>query len=410
MEGILTMSHKEADRLKIIAQVESRSMTIEEASELLEVSKRQMFRLLKKVREEGSRGVIHKLRGKSSNRGYPKELKKKVIGIYRKSYYDYGPTLFLEELIKSHKISLSRETIRQWLRENAITTSMRKKRPHRKKRQRRTSFGSLVQFDGSIHDWFEGRGPECCLLVCVDDATGRVHLRFSQSENTQDAMLTMWEYVKLYGIPRSIYTDRGGVYREEAGHLTDFGRAMKELGVELIFARSPQAKGRVERFNRTLQDRLVKALRQKGINNIAQANRFLQKSFIKSFNDKFSVNPEVPDGHRPIDGLDLKNIFCYKTQRQVRNDYTINLSGSYIQLLKSEAPLPRPKQSVTVCKWLNGEVHIYFNHQELKFTLLKEKPKKKGYKIHHIPKDHPWRRANEKMKLDKQRNYLLAQL
>lgn len=365
---------------------------------------------MKKVREEGSRGVIHKLRGKSSNQGYPLELKKKVIGIYRKSYSDNGPTLFLKELRKSHKISLSRETIWQWLRQESITISLRKKRPHGKKRQRRTSSGSLVQFDGSIRDWFEGRGPECCFLVCVDDATGRVHLRFSESENTQDAMLTMWEYVKLYGIPRSIYTDRGGVYREEAGHLTDFGRARRELGMELIFARSPQAKGRVERFNRTLQDRLVKALRQKGINNIAQANRFLQRSFMKSFDDRFSVNPEVPDGHRPIEGFDLKNIFCYKTQRQVRNDYTISLSGSYIQLLKSEAPLPRPKQNVTMCKWRNGGIHIYFNHQELKYIPLKKKPKKKGYKINHIPKDHPWRRANEKMKLDRQRNYLMAHM
>lgn len=409
MEGILMMSRKELDRLKIFQQLEEKTITVSEASEMLHVSERQVYRIEKKLKEEGVKGIIHKLRGRSSNRGYPRELKKKVIGIYRKNYSDYGPTLFSEELLKGYRISLDHETLRRWMRQEAITTALRKKRPHRKKRQRRTSSGSLLQFDGSIHDWFEGRAPECCLLVCVDDATGRVHLRFSESENTQDVMLTMWEYLKLYGIPESIYTDRGSVYYSE-GVLTDFGRAMKELGAELIFARSPQAKGRVERFNRTLQDRLVKALRQKGINNMAQANRFLQKSFTKSFNEKFSVSMEVPDSHRPIEGLDLKNIFCYKTQRQVRNDYTINLSGGYIQLLKSEVPLPRPKQSVTVCKWLNGELHIYFNHQELKYTPLNEKPKKKGYKLHHVPKDHPWRKANEKMKLDRQRNYLLAQL
>jgi transposase len=268
MEGILTMSQKEADRYKIVSQVEDKLITLVKASEILGISQRQIYRIKSRIKESGAKGVIHKLRGKPSNRGYPKELKEKVITIYRKNYSDYGPTLYSEMLIKYHNISVDHETIRKWLRSEAITTSMRKKRPHRKKRQRRSSFGELLQFDGSFHDWFEGRGAECCLLNCVDDATGRVYLRFALSENTADAMLTMWEYVKKYGIPRSIYTDRGSVYHAE-GKLTDFGRAMKELKVELIFAKSPQAKGRVKRCNRTLQDRLVKALRREGISNIA---------------------------------------------------------------------------------------------------------------------------------------------
>lgn len=295
------------------------------------------------------------------------------------------------------------------MRAEAITTSMRKKRPHRKRRERRSCFGAMLQFDGSHHDWFEGRGAECCLINCVDDSTGKIYLRFALSENTQDVLLTLWEYVNKYGIPRSIYTDRHSVYKAD-GKLTDFGRAMKELNIETIYANSPQAKGRVERTNRTLQDRLVKALRREAISNIADANKYVHEQFISEYDSRFAVNLEVPDAHRAADGYDLKNIFCYKTSRQVRNDYTINLAGEYIQLLKGSSPLPIPKQNVTICKWLNGEMHIYFNRQEIKFTQLDNKPGKKGYKIHHLPEDHPWRRMNQKISDDKQRNFFAAVL
>jgi transposase len=409
MEGILTMSSKEVDRIKIVSQIENKAMTISEAAELLCLSERQLYRIIKKVKEEGSKGVIHKLRGKTPNRGYPKKLKKKIIEIYRKQYWDYGPTLFSEMLVKHHSISINDETLRLWLRAEAITTSIRKKRPHRKKRERKSCFGEMIQFDGSHHDWFEGRGPECCLLNCVDDATGTEYIKFGISENTEDAMQTVWEYINKYGIPRSIYTDRGSVYYAE-DKLTDFGRAMKELGIQMIFAKSAPAKGRVERSNKTFQDRLVKALRRKGISTIAEANKFLRKSFIEEYNSKFAVNPEARDVHRSADGYKLHEIFCYKTQRQVRNDYTINLSGGYVQLLKGKSPLPRPKQFVTVSKWFNGQIHIYFNDQEINFLQLNGKPEKTGYKIRHAPKDHPWRKMNQKLRDDKRRTFLRAVL
>jgi hypothetical protein len=409
MEGILTMSGKEADRMKIIGQIETKVLTVAEGSELMGISPRQTYRVLRKIKEEGTKGIIHKLRGKKSNRGYPEALKKEVIKIYKANYSDYGPTLFSEELLKGHQISVDHETLRKWMRAEAITTSMRKKRPHRKRRERRSCFGAMLQFDGSHHDWFEGRGAECCLINCVDDSTGKIYLRFAVSENTQDVLLTLWEYVNKYGIPRSIYTDKHSVYKAD-GKLTDFGRAMKELNIETIYANSPQAKGRVERSNRTLQDRLVKALRREAISNIADANKYVHEQFINEYDSRFAVNLEVPDAHRVATGYDLKNIFCYKTSRQVRNDYTINLAGGYIQLLKGCSPLPTPKQNVTICKWLNGEMHIYFNRQEIKFTQLENKPGKKGYKIHHLPKDHPWRRMNQKISDDKQRNFFAAVL
>ncbi len=208
MEGLLTMSQSEVDKLGIITQIQKKKMTVAESASILNLSERQVFRLMRRVREEGSKGIIHKLRGKNSNRGYPEKVKQKVIGIYKKHYPDYGPTLFSEELLKNYSISSDHETIRRWLRQSSITTSMRKKRPHRRRRERRSANGEMIQFDGSHHDWFEGRGAECCLYVCVDDATGKVHLRFGRTENTADAMLTMWEYIKQNGIARSIYLDR----------------------------------------------------------------------------------------------------------------------------------------------------------------------------------------------------------
>jgi hypothetical protein len=405
MEGILTMSQREADRLQLLQQTEKGKITVSETSELLGISERQTYRLLKRIKENGIKGIIHRLRGRKSNRGYPDKLKEEVIVLYRKQYSDYGPTLFSEMLTEYHNLSIDHDTIRKWLRDKAITTSLRKKRPHRQRRERRSCFGELLQFDGSDHDWFEGRGAKCCLINSVDDATGKVHIRFAISENTQDTMLTMWDYVNLYGIPRSLYTDRDSVYHAE-GVLTDFGRAMKELNVQMIFARSPQAKGRVERFNRTLQDRLLKALRREGISNISEANKYVNEVFIEKFNERFSINPELPDVHRTTEGYDLKTIFCYKTNRQVRNDYTINLNGGYVQLLAGGSPMPRPRQDVTVAKWLDATMHIYFNDQELNFRVLKGKPSKKGYKTIKSTINHPWRRYNQKIKEDKQRNYI----
>ena len=248
-----------------------------------------------------------------------------------------------------------------------------------------------------------------CFLVNSNNLFAELEnffLKFAISENTQDVLQSMWEYVKANGIPRSIYTDRASVYYAE-GKLTDFGRAMKELGVELIFAKSPQAKGRVERSNRTLQDRLIKALRREGISNIAEANNFLQKKFIKGFNKRFAIEQKAANVHRSAKEYKLQEVFCFKTNRQVRNDYTINLSGGYIQLLKGASPLPRPKQDITVSKFFNGEIHIYFNGQELNFTELDSKPGKKGYRIIKPPKDHPFRKMNQRLREDRRRRYLI---
>jgi len=387
---------EEIKKINIIEQLRKEQITIEECCEILKLSKRQIYRIKKKYEKGGTISIIHGLKGKRSNNSYSPEKRKEIISIYRTEYNDYGPTLFSEKLLKNHNMDVSHETLRLWLRENSITTSMRKKRPHRKKRERRTSFGELLQFDGSIHDWFEGRGAKCCLFQAIDDATSIVYIQFGVSENSSDAMQVMYDYVRLYGVPRSIYTDYGSVYAGEET-LTDFSRAMKELGCRSIFANSPQAKGRVERGNRTLQDRLVKALREKGISNIGEANKYLIDEFIEEYNERFALKTEAPNSHYPVGDVDLRNIFCYKTTRQVRNDYTITLNAIYIQLLTGESPLPLPRKEVQISKWLDDSLHIYYNGKELTYKILNSKPKSIHKTVRKPKSDHPWKTMNKNM-------------
>jgi len=393
MEGLLTMNTKERERLKIIDQIIGRKISVKEGSEIIEISERQMYRIKNRYIKEGEEGLIHKLRGKNSNRGYRKEQKQAVIKLYRKEYNDYGPTLFSEMLLEYHGIKIDHETIRLWLRQSAITTSMRKKRPHRKKRERRSAMGELVQFDGSPHDWFEGRGPNCCLLHAIDDASGRIYMRFATSENTAECLLTLKKYCQKYGIPNSLYTDHGTVFYADK-KLTDVGLAMEKLKVKMIFANSPQAKGRVERGNRTHQDRLVKELRKKKISTIAEANKYLEEKYLDKHNERFSISDDLADVHRPIEGYDLNNIFCYQTERQVKNDYTITLGATYIQLERSITPLPLPKRYVTVRRWLDDSLHIFYKEQELCFSVLKNKPQIKTDVVRKPKPDHPWKKWN----------------
>jgi transposase len=393
MEGLLTMNSKERERLKIMDQIIEGKLSTLEAAEILKISTRQMYRIKKRYNNEGEKGLLHKLRGKSSNRGYSKKQKQAVIKLYRKEYSDYGPTLFSEMFLEYHGQKIDHETIRLWLRESAITTSMRKKRPHRKKRQRRTAIGELIQFDGSPHDWFEGRGPVCCLLHVIDDASGRIYLRFAASENTAECLLTLKKYCQKYGIPKSIYTDHGSVFYADE-KLTDVGLAMEKLKVEMIFANSPQAKGRVERGNRTQQDRLVKELRKKNISTIAEANKYLEEKYLDKHNNRFSMCDDLADVHRSIEGNDLNNIFCYQTERQVKNDYTITLGARYIQLERNGTPLPLPKRYVTVRRWLDDSLHIFYKVQELSFSILTDKPKIKTNVVRKPKEDHPWKKWN----------------
>jgi hypothetical protein len=393
------MSTRELDRLKLITQIREGRLTVVAASTMLDLSERHLYRILHRYAIEGERALIHGLRGKTSNRGYSKELQKTVVDLYWKEYRDYGPTLFTEMLLEYHSIKIDHDTARRWLNANGGSNVQRKRRPHRTRRERRAAIGEMIQFDGSPHDWFEGRGPACCMLQAIDDATNRVFLRMVPSENAADVMLTIWAYCERYGIPRTMYIDKSGIFRTSEGQLTDTGRAVTSLGITLIFADSPQAKGRVERGNRTHQDRLIKAFRRAGISTIADGNLFLDRIYLDEHNQKFALpGTELPDVHRPLpQGINLANVFCFQTRRQVHNDYTISLEGRCIQLDCSAegTPIPPPRQYVVVRRWLKDDsLRIFWNEEELAFTILKSKPKRSRPLPRKAPAaHHPWRRS-----------------
>jgi hypothetical protein len=249
-----------------------------------------------------------------------------------------------------------------------------------------------VQFDGSLHDWFEGRGPTCTLLVVIDDASSRVFMRFARSENARDVMDTMKRYVQRYGIPGAIYTDGGSVYYDARGKPTDFALAMQDLDIQMIHAHSPQAKGRVERSNRTQQDRLIKALRQAGISTIEQANQLLEDEYLDAHNQRFAATDGLNDVHRSADGTDLERIFAFRRTRVVNNDWTVRLNSEFLQLHRSEAALPPPGTPVQLHRFLDGSLHAYWHDQALKLTVFQEKPTPQSRLVHPPKPDHPWNR------------------
>jgi len=392
------MSHNERERLKVLNRVIKRELSCVEAAESLGITRQQLYRIRDRYTSDGDEGLIHRLRGATSNFGYGYTVRKLTLDLYRERYSDYGPKLFAEMIQQYHTDSFSRipdhETLRRWLLKAGFWSTERKRRAHRRKRERRASLGSLLQFDGSDHDWFEGRGKPCCLLVAIDDASGVSSMRFAPSENTRDVLLALRSYIEQYGIPREFYSDKGGVYHTKDGkHLTDVGRALTRLGVKMIMAHSPQAKGRVERSNRTHQDRLVKALRRNRISSIESANRFLEQSYLSDHNNRFAATKGLKDIHRPSTGLDLDNIFCYETTRTVYNDYTITLGAQFIQLERSStSSLPLPGRSVTLRRWLKDDsLHIFFNNQELSYAFIKARPKSQPNYVKTQPADHPWR-------------------
>jgi transposase len=392
MGQTLTMSKKERDRMAVLVRLGNQELSPSEAASMLGMSSRQLFRVKARWTADGDAGLVHQLRGKSSNRGYAPALRQTVLDLYREHYRDYGPRLFSEMLSEYHQITLSAETLRQWLIREGLWERQQRRRRHRRKRPRRAQIGELVQFDGSVHDWFEGRGASCTLLVAIDDASSRTFMRFVRSENSQDVMATLQLYIERYGIPRALYIDGSSVFFNDSGKPTDAAVALAELGVELIRARSPQAKGRVERSNRTHQDRLIKALRRAGINDIDAANAFLETVYIQEHNQRFSRSEGLVDVHRSSQGIDLERIFSFRCRRSVNSDWTVRLNSQYLQLGASEAALPPVGSKVELRKFLDGTIHAYWQDQELVLTVFQEKPQDLPRQIRPPKADHPWKR------------------
>jgi len=384
----LAMSRKERKRLEMISRVESGELLLKEAAWEMGVSLRQAIRIRKRYARDGASGLVHQARGMPSNRQKPAEFKRRVQEIYRERYAGFGPTLACEKMAECEGIVLSRETLRRWLIEDLQWQCGVKERVHRLKRKRREHFGEMLQIDGSDHDWFEKRAPRSTLLVLVDDATGRVMLHMAEAETTRAALTVLHKWVKACGVPTSIYADRRTVYfteafldeperRRDPAVFTHFMQVTERLNIRMIAAYSPQAKGRVERMNATLQDRLVKELRLRGISTIEGANAMLD-AFAIDLNRRFAREPLRPaDAHRaaPRTREQWQSFFCSEESRVVQKDNTVCFEGEQWQILK-QPEAPKPGEKALRRRPLFGEPCWVWKGKRLRTRCLgkKEKP------------------------------------
>lgn len=400
------MSMQEISRLSVIQKVLEKRITQGEAGEIIALSTRQIKRICKRVKEEGERGIVHKSRGKASNRKYPEEIKKEVLKLYREKYNDFGPVLTTEKLKERDNITINRETLRQWLLDSGDWERARKSRKHRKWRERKKYFGELVQMDGSRHAWFEDRGAESTLMAYIDDATSNVYGRFYEYEGTKPAVDSLQRYIDMYGIPKRLYSDRHKTYKATRKATTEellnnikpmsqFERAADELGIKVTHANSPQAKGRIERLFGTFQDRVIKEMRLEGIKSIEEGNRFLEK-YLPVYNKRFSHAPEDETNmHIPFpEDVNPDRIFCIKEKRTLRNDFTISYKNKLYQIEEKT----RAKK-VMVVESLYGDVKTAYKDKELKCREIEKRPVREKEAFvwtiskKNIPaKDHPWRK------------------
>lgn len=409
-EDIIIMRGRELKRLHVIYKLNEKKINQQEASELLGLCVRQVRRISKRVLKEGDTGIIHKSRGKPSNRLFSEDLKSRAISFYRGRYSDFGPTLANEKMGEIEGIKVSTQTLRNWLIGEGLWRQKRRQRKHRQWRERKRYFGEMLQMDGSDHDWLEGRGDELVLMAYIDDATNRVFARFYEYEGTIPAMDSFKQYVKEYGAPISLYLDRHTTYKSTAkptvedelnnrAPMSQFERSMEEIGVKVTHALSPQAKGRVERLFGTFQDRLIKEMRLKGIKTKGEANKFLEY-YLPLYNERFSFKAaREGDLHREIpDGLDIDKVLCIKTRRSVRNDFTIAHNKKLYQITEHING-----KEVIVEERTDGSMLITYNGRSLKFKEIDSRPVKdkvtesraiesKIKKVHIPPKDHPWRK------------------
>jgi transposase len=406
-EDRVIMSVKELRRMHVIRQTMEKKLTQVKAGTMLGLTTRHIRRLIERVEQQGDQGLAHRGRGKPSNRRIAARVKATVLRLYEQRYGDFGPTLAAEKLAECHGISISDETLRRWLKARGVDHFTRRTRPHRAWRERKAYVGELVQLDGSHHDWFEGRGSRCVLMAYIDDASSRVSARFYAYEGTIPAMDSFQRYVTRHGIPLAVYADKHTTYQSPAPPTVDdqlagvtpmsqFGRALGELGVELIPAHSPQAKGRVERLFKTLQDRLVKELRLAGIATIEAANRFVE-AWLPLYNRRFAVQPaQAADLHRPRPAhRELDRILCLKTTRCLRKDFTIAHQGRLYQIHETvRAP------HVLVEERVNGTLQITHQGRTLGYHAITSRPMKaaEAKKVHPprcpvTPRpNHPWRK------------------
>jgi transposase len=406
-KDMLTMSRREAMRLHIVHQALERKLTQREAARLMGLSERQVRRLVKRVRGEGDEGICHRARGNASNRRIPPQVKARVLALFRTQYSDFNLVHATEKLGELHGLTVHAETLRLWVRAAGLPYRRRKARAHRRWRERKAHRGELLQFDGSHHDWFEGRGPRCVLLGAIDDATNTVAGRFYDYEGTWPALDSLKRYIRRYGIPQSIYLDKHTTYKsgapptleeqlQDQQPLSQVEQSLAALGIEVIHANSPQAKGRVERLFKTLQDRLVREMRLRGIKSVAEANAFL-RLYLPQHNQRFRQPAASPaDLHRPAPpSRTLDRVFCIRTERTVKRDFTVAHNGKLYQIERATRA-----QKVTVEERLDGTLHLTYHGQELRYRPIPRRPSAATPPLPRLqarqswipPVDHPWRK------------------
>ncbi|MBN2148586.1 MAG: ISNCY family transposase [Anaerolineales bacterium] len=412
------MSDKEITRLEVMQRLKDKRLTQAEAGHMLNLSVRQIKRLYRAYKGQGATGLISARRGKESNNRLDAVVVRQALDLIYERYRDFGPTLAHEKLVEVHGLKISDESVRRLMIAEGVWKPKRaKKPPVHQMRERRACFGELVQIDGSDHDWFEGRAPRCNLLVYIDDATGQLlELWFVPEETTFAYFAASRHYFERCGKPVAFYSDKHGIFRvnqEQTSGLSDgitqFGRAMQELGIQIICANSPQAKGRVERANQTLQDRLVKELRLQGISDIDTANAFLPQ-FREDFNRRFAVQPRSShDAHRPLlktENLDL--ILTHQKIGTLSKNLTVQSNRVIYQIQSDRPDYALRKAQVTVCENANGEVTILYKNNPLTYTIY-HKPSRQAevadtktlnrqIKLPQSPAaNHPWRKYGQRI-------------
>jgi transposase len=379
------MSGRELTRAGVLARVAAGTLTLGSAATLMAVSYRQAKRLYRRYRAEGAAGLKHRSAGRASNRGTAKKVRDRVLALVRAKYGGgvderFGPTLAAEHLASEDGVTVDHETLRRWMLAAGLWSRARKRSPHRRRRERKAHFGELVQLDGSFHRWLETRGRESCLLTLVDDATGRSTGRFSTQETIWAAVAVLRDWIEAYGIPQALYTDWKNVYvrpptEEEritqTEPLTQFGRMCAHLGIRIIPASSPQAKGRIERNHGTHQDRLVKKLRRRGIADLDAANAFLATTYWMEHNRRFARPPGSPDDfHVAIPrGVRLDAVFRLQETRTVSNDWVVRYDNRYFQL-ERQSHQPPARSTVHVYEAASGEIEIRYRDRVMRWQEL----------------------------------------
>lgn len=412
----LRMSRKELDRVQVMQDVSRERVSRPQAAQLLGVSERQVRRLLRRYEREGPEGLIHRSRGRASNRRMDEHVRATVVAMmHEEDFHDYGPTLLSEALEEEKGITLSNESVRQLMIAQGRWQPKKAKVRHHQWRERKACFGEMVQMDTSIHDWFEGRGEEAVLIAIIDDATSELFCRFYVTDSTATNMACLRDYIRRYGRPGALYVDKASHFMTSRGPTpeeqragkwaqTQIQRALEELEIEHIPAHSPQAKGRIERCFKTLQDRLVKGMRRAKIATIEEANAYLEQVFLPKWKARFTCEPrEKANAHRPRKGLDLNAIFSHQETRCVADDYTFSYRGVKHQIHKRSVTAGLRRSRITIEERLDGAHKVRWRGRYLRWHPLPEHarppvPKKAapvtpGKKTKHKPAaNHPWRK------------------